>query len=77
MKKETKIPVTMRALVQRVNRKIAHDDKKLHSTRKTNPIYYVIRTWHNSVVDSIVDAADLEERARELGVLAEWEQLQS
>jgi hypothetical protein len=77
MKKQNKIPVTMRALVQRVNRRIAHDGQKLHSTRKTKPLFYVVWTWHNSVVGHIDNAAELETWARELGVFAEWERLQS
>jgi hypothetical protein len=75
MKKETKIPVTMRALIQRVNRKIAHDGKKLRSSRKRKPIFYVVR--HSLVSGQIDNVTELEAWARELGVLAEWEQLQS
>ena len=36
--KKNKIPVTMRALIQRVNRKIAHDGQKLQSTHKRKPL---------------------------------------
>jgi hypothetical protein len=50
----------MRALVQRINRKIAHDGKKLHSMRKRKPIFYVVNTRHNSVGGHIDDAAELE-----------------
>jgi hypothetical protein len=39
VKTQNKIPVTTRALIQRVNRKIAHDAKKLLSTRKTKPLF--------------------------------------
>jgi hypothetical protein len=74
--KKNKIPVTVRALVQRVNRKLVHDGEKLHNTRKRKPLFYVVNRRHNCVVSHIDDAAGLETFARELGVLAEWERLQ-
>ena len=37
--KKNKIPVIMGALVQRINRKIAHDGKKLHSLRKRVAVF--------------------------------------
>src|SRR5207247_265299 len=33
MTKQQKVPITMRALIQRINRKLAAEDQKLHATR--------------------------------------------
>lgn len=71
-------PITERALLGRINRKLAHDHKKMRKCRYGTMAYSNLGTWHvidtyqNSLVDSKVD---LETFARDLGVMAEWEVL--
>ena len=80
-----KVPVTERALFQRINRKLKQDNQALRTARgfwngpdwyeDTNlGRYYVIDIYRNVVVDHHVD---LEGTAREWGALAEWEELKS
>jgi len=83
--KVQKVPVSERALVQRVNRKLKADDKKLHTARdyrdgarryeNTNMgRYYIINLNSNSVAEL---HADLEWWGRKLGVLRDWEELKA
>jgi hypothetical protein len=73
------IPVSERAIIQRINRKFVAEDgrpaRELKKTRGARAIFdigdfYVVNTQLNIVAD---DHVDLEDLARELGVLAEWE----
>jgi len=52
-----KVPVTRRALIARINRKLAHDNKQLCASRSVGELqnlgaYYVLDTHGNEVVDS-------------------------
>jgi putative component of toxin-antitoxin plasmid stabilization module len=72
----------MRALVQRIDRRLAKDDQRLGATRSTREgmsnlrlnlgAYYVVDTNRNFVVATHVSPEDL---GRELGVLKDWEAL--
>jgi hypothetical protein len=74
-----KIPVTMRALIQRINRKLAADDEKIVAARNERVRmdygdWYVVDTrTHRGANSTHVDPKAL---ARELGVLKPWEQVQ-
>lgn len=81
--KAQKVPVSERALIQRINRKLKGDDQKLCAARGTwdGPTwhpnsdlgrYYIIDISRNFLVSSNVD---LEDYGRELKVLAPWEEL--
>jgi hypothetical protein len=77
MAKQKKIEVAKRALIARVNRKLAQDDRQLKASRSFQAIsnfgdFYVIDVIKNFVVDDHIDLSDF---ARELGVLAEYETL--
>ena len=76
---QPKIPVSMRALVARINRKLAADDMRLKIAkgkrmRQAVGDYYVINTRINAVMHHYKDCnpADL---ARELGVLRGYEKV--
>jgi hypothetical protein len=69
------VPVTMRALIQRINRKLKLQDEKLKTARSRRVEssvgrYYTIDPKQNFVVH---DHLDPEAIARELGVLANHE----
>lgn len=67
------IPVTKRALVQRINRKLRKQDETLKAHRGANVgSYYRVDTEINGLLE---DDVDLEDLGRELGVLAPYEQL--
>lgn len=71
------VPVTMRALIQRINRKLRSDYKQLCVSRgwrlKSNlGDYYILDTYRNVVVDHHTDPKAL---GKELGALAEYEAL--
>jgi hypothetical protein len=70
-----RVPVTERALIQRVNRKLAASGQLLKKTRgeaaeETIGAYYVLDTRRNTVVLSRVNLVAL---AQKLGVLQKWE----
>jgi hypothetical protein len=72
-----KAPVTSRALIQRINRKLKPDWLTLKTTRgdrwRSNlGDYYVVNVYHNSIAYTHVN---LEVYAKELGVMGEWEEL--
>ncbi len=71
------VPVTLRAVVQRINRKLAGGDEKLRKNRGQRDWgdlgdYYIINTNRNFLVAGHVDP---EAYARELGVLKPWESM--
>ena len=71
------MPVSMRAVIQRINRKLKPDLEMLKATRgermrREFGDYYVIDFRRNFVTHTRVDP---EEMARDLGVLKEWETL--
>ena len=75
--KGQKVPVTMRALVQRINRKLAPNGTVLKATRGTGQSenlgdYYVVHVHKNEVESHHVDAEVL---GRRLKVLKPWEEL--
>lgn len=76
----TKAPVSERALLARINRKLVKDGEKLlrckQSTRAYAELgdYYVVDTGANVILSK---NCDLEETGRELGVLAAWEELEA
>jgi hypothetical protein len=76
---KTLAPVSERALIGRINRRLGRDYKKLFKSRPGSRLeanvgrFYVVDVWRNTVVDTHVD---LKSYGRELGVLAEWEQLE-
>ena len=71
-----KVPVTMRALIQRINRKLASDNEMLRRTRGQASVdlgvYHVIDVSKNAVVGKDIDP---EAYGRDLGVLKPWERL--
>ena len=74
-----KVPVSMRAVIQRINRKLADDDEVLKTTRGERARfdlgdYYILDQRRNFIAAKYVDP---EELARKIGVLAEWEEVAS
>jgi hypothetical protein len=70
-------PITVRALVQRINRKLAKQSEKLikargQAARANLGDWYVVNTDKKTMVLSRVDP---EKLARKLGVLEGWEQV--
>lgn len=77
--KQDKVPVTERALYQRINRRLAHDRKRLCASRSSSVEttvgrYYVLDKDIHAIIATHVD---LEEIAQEVGALAEWERLEA
>jgi hypothetical protein len=71
------VAVSRRALIQRINRKLRDSDRMLKATRGERARvdvgdYYVIDVRVNGIVEKDVD---LEETARDLGVLTAYERL--
>jgi hypothetical protein len=74
---KVKVPVTKRALIQRVNRALAKDGEQLKATKGAQAQldlgeFYVVDVSLNAVSRKDVD---LEKLARELGVLKPYEAL--
>lgn len=75
-----KTPVAERALLARVNRRLAKDGKTLRRNRPTDACFKelgrftLIDTGRGAVVEHHVD---LETLARQLGVLESWEEIQN
>jgi hypothetical protein len=70
-------PVSMRALIQRVNRKLAADDEVLKAARGARAVqdlgyHYIVDSKHNLVLHKDVD---VEHLGRELGVLRAYERV--
>ena len=60
MVKSDKVPVSERALVQRVNRMLAQEDQALKKTRGSRWLndlgtYYTVDLQHNAILDRMVD----------------------
>ena len=73
-----KVSVGTRALIQRLNRRLAKDSQKLcmsrsRAARSEFGKFYVADTATGEIAASIID---LEGLGRDLGVLHPWEQLQ-
>jgi hypothetical protein len=70
-----RVPVSFRALMQRINRKLAKKEEQLCSNRSDHwssdlGAYYVLNLRSNSITD---DHVDPEALGREIGVLRPWE----
>jgi hypothetical protein len=79
MTKTSKVPVTLRAVIQRINRKLAADDEVLKTLRGDRwrgdlGDYYIVNINRNSVTAQHVDP---EELGRELGVVRGFEQVEA
>jgi hypothetical protein len=79
MTKGGKASITWRALIQRINRKLAHDDKRVvarraGTDRRGGPEFSYLLIEGQRVVEEDVDLPKL---ARTLGILRPWEQLGS
>lgn len=77
VKQLRKMPVTTKAVIARINRKLAVDNEQLRATRGMQMKldcgdYYIVDFKRNFVVRPNVDPETL---ARELGVLKDWETL--
>ncbi len=71
-----KVSVSERALFQRIQRKLAKENKKICRGRKAHPelgAYYIIDLSTSLVVEYPID--DIERLAREINTLAEYESL--
>jgi hypothetical protein len=69
------VPVSMRALIARINRKLAGQDERLKASRGARARvdcgdYYIVDIRHNALLGRNVDPEAL---GRELGVLRPWE----
>lgn len=76
-KESLKVKISKAALVLRINRKLRESDAVLRITRGTQALidlgdFYVLDTRSNSIAKKHLD---LEDYARELGVLKAWEQV--
>jgi hypothetical protein len=72
------VAVTTRALIQRINRRLAKDERLLRTARSLRVEqsvgrYFVVDLARNSIVQQRVE---LETLGRELGVLDKWEKVQ-
>ena len=75
MPKRTTVPISMRALIQRINRKLVADNETLKVSRGGRAEqdlgrYFIVDVSFNGVVRKNVDPEAL---GRELGVLHEYE----
>jgi len=73
-----KVRISRRALVQRINRKLAQRDERLKSSRGVRARqdcgnYWILNVRRNFVADRNIDP---EQLARELGVLQPFEALE-
>ena len=74
-----RVPVTMRALVQRINRRLRKEEEMLRKARGTRwwrdlGEWYIVNFNRNTIVAGHVDPKEL---GRELGVLRNWETVAS
>jgi hypothetical protein len=78
MARTMKVPVTSRALMQRLNRAMLHQDLVVKKTRGDGRArqelgeFYLVSSRINGVADKNID---LEYYGREYGVLAEYEEV--
>jgi hypothetical protein len=82
MKGRTKVPISMRALIGRINRKLEPDHERLHRTRPGTRAFfdlgefYILRYGRGGSEPStnvLEDHVDLEGLGHKLGVLRTWE----
>ena len=72
--------VSIRALEQRINRKLAKKYQKLHRSRRGGEFnnlgqYHIVDTYTNTVIDSQITEKQLEGMGRDLECLSGWEKL--
>ena len=73
MNEEGAVPVTMRALTQRINRKLRHDGQRLRTARGWfSDLGHVLDFKHHWIVKRHVEP---EARGRDLGVVKNYDQL--
>ena len=81
MKSSTKVPITERALIQRLNRKLKDDDLIVKKCRPGSTAYnelgdyFVVDLNRNFIVEKNLDPVDLQSMGRAKKVLADWEVL--
>jgi hypothetical protein len=77
-----KVPVSERALIQRLNRKIKEDDLVLKKCRPDSRAhndlgdYFVVDINRNVIIERKLDSVDLQSMGRAKKVLADWEALE-
>ena len=74
---DNRVPVSRRALIQRINRKLpGHETLKTNrapgSTHRELGRYFIVNKYNNSITCQFVD---LEKLGRELGVLRGYERM--
>jgi hypothetical protein len=70
------VPVRLRSVIERLNRKLAAEQQRLHKTQQheLGPYYFV--AWRtNSVIAHGIDEAGIEAMARQQGALRGWEEM--
>jgi len=73
-----KVPITSRALLQRINRRLASEGERVKKLKSTSRMYmqwgpyYRLDTDRNALLEDNVDIVRL---GRQLNALAEWETL--
>jgi len=80
-KKSDKVKVSKRALIQRINRILAKQDTKLHTTRGDRARfdlgdYYTVDIERDYIIDKLPSESDLEDFGRELGALMRYEEME-
>lgn len=75
MNKPARVPVTERAMAQRLNRVLKEEDLTLKKSRGERALielgdWYIVNYRYNRIIEKDVDIEDL---GRERGVLAKWE----
>jgi hypothetical protein len=76
-KSGTKLKLTQRALMQRINRKLARNHQKLSTVRSAGHEsnvgrYFILNVSRNVITETNIE---LEKLGRRLGVFKEWEEL--
>jgi hypothetical protein len=76
--KEQTLPVSERALLQRLNRRLKAEGRIGHMVKKLRGTegYYVLDLDRNAIVQMNLTLTDLEEMAREYKALAPYESLE-
>ena len=83
MKTMKKVPVTERALIQRLNRSIREDELVVKKCRQDSRAhqelgdYYIVNFNRNFVVERNLDLVDLQSMGRAKKVLADWEEVKT
>jgi len=77
-KTEAKIARSERAVIARINRKLARDGEKLHKARRpvqiwTSPVDYYVIDDSNCIT---AEVHDLEDFARQCDALKKWETIE-